>query len=136
MERIGGEVVYPTPEQIYEVDRRMIETYGGRFVPPHNLSNTQALEYALDAISSSVFSVELYPTLKEKAAALAFHIISRHVFMDGNKRTGIHISWEFLQGNGVKVALDETVIDLAVDVARGDRGFTDLLSWLHAHQPA
>jgi death-on-curing protein len=135
MESLGGEVAYPTPEQIYEVNRRMIETYGGRFDPPHNLSNASALEYILEALCSSVFFVELYPTLKEKAAALAFHIITRHVFMDGNKRTGIHISWEFLHANGVEVVLDESIIGLAEDVARGTRDFHDLLGWLHDHQP-
>lgn len=134
MESPSGEIAYPKPEQIYEVNRRMIETYGGRFDLPQNLLNPAALEYVLAAISSSFFSVEPYPTLKDKAAALAYHIITRHVFMDGNKRTGVHISWEFLRSNGVEITLDDTVIDLAVAVADGSKELDHFLGWLHDQQ--
>jgi death-on-curing protein len=77
----------------------------------------------------------LYPTLKEKAAALAHHIISRHVFVDGNKRTGIHICWAFLQSNDTKLALDLSIIELAETIAReNDDDHKSLLMWLHDHQ--
>ncbi len=135
MESLGREIAYPTAEQIYEINRHMVERYGGYFDPPHNVSNASALDYILQAVSSPVFSSELYPTLKEKAAALAFHIITRHVFMDVNKRTGIHTAWEFLHANGVDVTLDESIVDLAEGMARGTRDFHDLLEWLHHHQP-
>jgi len=134
MESLGGEIAYPTLEQICEVNRRMIQTYGGSFDPPYNLRNAESLEYILVAISSSVFSVELYPALKDKAAALAFHIITRHVFHDGNKRTGSQIAWEFLRANGVNVFLEPSIVELTVAIAKNESTQGELLRWLHDHQ--
>ena len=70
----------------------------------------------------------------EKAAALGECIIARHVFWDGNKRTGIYATWLFLATNGITINLDASVEDLAVDIASGEAGFDDFVDWLHQHQ--
>ena len=134
MEDLGGEVAYPSLQQVCEVNRRMVEEFGGFFLPPDNLRNQAALEYVLDAVQSSVYGSTLYPTLKEKAAAITHHIISRHVFYDGNKRTAAHIAWEFLRSNGVLLYLDATIIDLTASVAGSQSVQKDVLLWLHGHQ--
>ena len=59
---------------------------------------------------------------------------ARHVFWDGNKRTGVYATWVFLKANHVIVNLDASVEDLAVDIASGEAGFAELLDWLHKHQ--
>ena len=130
----GREIVYPTIDQICEVNRRMVEESGGLFLPPQNLNNLNALEYILVAIEFTIYRREIYPNLKEKAAAIAHQIISRHVFIDGNKRTGFHIAWEFLQANGIRLFLDLTLVDLAETVASGNAGYDEVLQWLHSHQ--
>lgn len=132
MEDSGGEIVYPTVEQVCEVNRRMIEEFGGLFVPPSNLLNLNALEYILDVVKSSLFG--MYPTLKEKATALTYHIISRHVFNDGNKRTGTHIAWEFLHANGVNLFLEPSIVELTLTIAKDEATQEELLRWLHEHQ--
>ena len=129
MEEFGKEIAYPTIEQICEVNRRMIEEFGGLFVPPNNLLNLDALEYILSAIKVTVYGREIYSTLKEKASAIAYYIISRHVFHDGNKRTGIHIAWEFLRSNGIHVLLDPSVEDLSLGVATGQTTQDETLDW-------
>lgn len=134
MENPGAEIAYPTAEQICEVNRRMIGVFGGGFVPPVNLRNPDALEYALDAISASIYGSEIYGTLKEKAAALAYYIISRHVFFDGNKRTAAHVAWAFLRSNGIRLFLDQSIIELTESAAGGDANYNDFLEWLHNHQ--
>jgi death-on-curing protein len=136
MEGYGKEIAYPTIEQICEVNRRMVkeEEFGGLFVEPDNLLNLDALEYILDTIQFSMHGINIYPTLKEKAAAVAHHIISRHVFHDGNKRTGTHIAWEFLRANGREVFLDESIVELTVAIAKNEASRGILLQWLHEHQ--
>ncbi len=134
MEDLGAEIVYPTVDQICETNRRMIEVFGGSFVPPANLWNPDALEYALDAVSTSIYGSEMYGSLKQKAAALGYHIISRHVFSDGNKRTAAHVAWAFLRSNGIRVFLDQSIIDLTESVAKGSADYNDILEWLHSHQ--
>ena len=133
MEHPRGYVVYPSFDDICAVNRRMIDASGGSFCSPANLSNPEALQYALDALSASVFGHELYPSLEEKAAALAQAIISRHVFRDGNKRTAVHVMWELLRANGVPVYLDITVAGLARRIAAGEATYEDLLCWLRVH---
>ena len=134
MEEFGREVSYPTLDQIIEVNRRMIETSGGSFTPPDNLRYRDSLEYILDAIARPVFDHYLFDSLKEKASALTYEIIKTHPFIDGNKRTGIHIAWEFLRSNDVPIYLDSTVVDIAVSLAEGTITRNDFLEWLHNHQ--
>jgi death-on-curing protein len=136
MEDYGKEIVCPTIEQICEVNRRMIEEeeFGGLLVEPNNLANLNALEYILDTIQFSIYGITIYPSLKEKAAAIAHHIISRHVFYDSNKRTGTHIAWEFLRANAREIFLDESIIELTVAIAESKASQEVLLQWLHEHK--
>ena len=134
MERFGPAVVYPTIQQICDVNRRMIDEFGGTFFPPNNLHNPGSLDHVLTIVALPVFGQDLYPTLKEKAAVITHHIITGHVFMDGNKRTTVHIAWEFLRSNGVPVSLEPTIADLAVAIATGEANHLDLLAWFHMHQ--
>lgn len=69
--------------------------FGGLFVPPNNCHNRDSLEYALEAVDAVSFGQELYPSLSDKAALLAFKIIKNHVFHDGNKRTAITVCRAF-----------------------------------------
>ena len=85
MAELGPEIVYPTLEQVIELNRSLIARYGGGdFIGDTNIHNEGPLAYMLDAISGSIFDRELYPSLKEKAAGLAHSVIAEHVFWDGN----------------------------------------------------
>jgi death-on-curing protein len=134
MEEPGRQITFPALQQIVEVNRRMIEVSGGSFVPPDNLRNRGSLEYILEAIAEPVFGVHQFQSMKEKAAALGHAIISRHVFVDGCKRTGVHAAWAFLRANNAGVSLDHTIEQLAVDMADGVATRDDFLAWLHSHQ--
>ena len=134
MEGPGQEIVLVTVDEILNANRRLIDSSGGRFVPPDNILNRDALEYILAAISTPFWGQDLYPTMKEKAAALAHQVITRHVFTDGNKRTAVHVAWSFLRGNEVPIVYDDTIIDMAADVASGDADYPELLAWFHEHQ--
>ncbi len=134
MERFGSALVYPTIEQICDVNHRMIDEFGGTFLPPDNLHNPGSLEHVLTLVACPVFGQDLYPNLKEKAAVITHHMITGHIFRDGNKRTAIHTAWEFMRSNGVSVFLDATVTDIAVSIATGEANHSDLFQWFHAHQ--
>lgn len=134
MEGFSRPVVYPTVETICDWNRRLILQSGGEFVPPDNLLNPSSLHYILEVIQAPIFGIEQYPTLKQKAAAIGAQIISRHVFFDGIKRTGVSAACSFLILNGPLVYPEPSIEDLAVEIASGEAGYTDLLQWLHAHQ--
>jgi len=134
MEDSSREVVYPNLEQLIDINRRMINEFGGLFVKPDNIINRSAIDYVLEAIEATVFGVEMYPSMKEKACAITYHIITRHVFNDGNKRTAIAAGLEFLRSNNVSLFIDDSVVDLSVKIADGKADDEILLAWLHEHQ--
>ena len=77
---------------------------------------------------------ELYPTVVEKAAALAYAIIQGHPFVDGNKRAGHAAMAVFLRLNGhdIAAAVDEQET-LILGVASGAVSREALATWLRAH---
>jgi death-on-curing protein len=125
MEETGSALILPTCEDIIRLNRRHIETSGGRFVPPDNLLNGGGLEWVLDAIRYPLFGVHRYPTLADKAAVLAWTIIRGHVFHDGCKRTGMAVLEVLLRLNGHPLAsTDDEIVSMACHIASGGRGFS------------
>jgi death-on-curing protein len=68
------------------------------------------LSSALARPESAMFSVEAYPDLFAKAAALMSSLAQNHPFFDGNKRFSWVATLTFLELNG-------TVIDMPLDDA-------------------
>lgn len=134
MASLSGQINYPTPTEICRLNRSLVELSGGLFVPPDNLLNAGALDSLMQVVTSSMFGKDIYPTLEEKSAAIGSRIISGHIFHDGNKRTGVLVTWGFLVKNGVHLDLDSSVEDLAVAIASGDAGYPELLAWIQAHK--
>jgi death-on-curing protein len=77
---------------------------------------------------------QLYPTLAEKAAALAFSLNKNHPFQDGNKRTS-HAAMEmFLMRNGHEIAADVDEQEAVfLGVAAGTVGREHFTEWVKAH---
>jgi death-on-curing protein len=108
-------VRFPTREHIILINRRQIDAYGGMFIPPDNIKNNGSLEWVLDAIQYPLFTVNMYPTIAEKASALAWTIITGHVFHDGNKRTGMSAMDLLLRLNGYRLdAAHEEIVKIAI----------------------
>ncbi len=76
-----------TERQVLSIHEMMIKATGG-------LDGTRdigLLQSALNAPFQTFGGKEVYPSLLSKAAAMCRLIISNHLFIDGNKRTGIHV---------------------------------------------
>ena len=77
---------------------------------------------------------KLYPTLAEKASALAFSLITNHPFLDGNKRVG-HAAMEtflFLNGFEIHASVEEQE-QIILQAASGQFGRDELTAWLRVH---
>jgi death-on-curing protein len=77
---------------------------------------------------------ELYLTLAEKAAALAFSLILNHPFVDGNKRIG-HAAMEMLlllNGQEIVASVDEQE-KLILAVAAGTIPREQFTTWVRQH---
>ena len=64
---------------------------------------------------------ELFPNLFQKAAVYAHHIITGHIFFDGNKRVGLTCALRFLELNGYsrRLNIDDSIIELGFKIADG-----------------
>lgn len=124
-------MIFLTEDEILEINRRMILEFGGvYFEGDRNLANAGSLRYVLEAIQGSIFDRDPYPTVFDKAAALAWEIIKAHVFHDGNKRTGMEACRLFLELNGWKLTIDREIICIAIKIERGELDHPRLASWI------
>ena len=106
------------------------ETGGSDGIRDENL-----LESAISAPFQTFDSIEIFPSIQQKAARLGFGLIKNHDFIDGNKRIGTHAMLVFLALN--KIELDYTqadLVDIILKVAAGESSFDDLLNWILDHQ--
>jgi len=109
---------FPTREDIVKANLRHIQENGGDWNGPENTINPGSLEWVLEAIGYPLFDVEMYPSLAEKAAILAWTIIDSHVFLDGCKRTGMSVMEAFLISNGYGLnATGNEIKDVAIRIA-------------------
>lgn len=91
-----------------------------------------ALESALAQPKMTFDNKELYPTLEEKAAALAFSLSSNHPFVDGNKRIA-HAAMEatlLLNGFEINSSVKEQE-ELILKLASGKLTRLQLVEWLN-----
>ena len=93
-----------------------------------------AVEPAIAQPQMTFGGEDLYPTLAEKAAALAFSLVKNHAFLDANKRVGHAAMETFLVMNGHMLVADvdeqERVI-LAVAGSTMER--EEFTAWVRAH---
>ena len=120
-----------TVEEILALQEKVISQTGGSF----GLRDRGLLESAVYSADSSFGDVEVYPSLEEKAARLAFAITGNHAFVDGNKRIGAHAMLVFLELNGIELNhTSEELSEIILKLAAGDADLQSLLSWILEHQ--
>jgi death on curing protein len=73
------------------------------------------LDAAVARPRSSVFGVDAYPDVWQKAAALLHSLARNHALVDGNKRTAWAAAWVFLGCNGFALS-GEFDVDAAYDL--------------------
>ncbi len=118
---------YLTLETVLAIHEHSLEEYGGDpGVRDHGL-----LDSAVAQPRAGFGGKDLYPTIAEKAAALAFSLVMNHPFFDGNKRTGYGAMLMFLSRNGyaIDAPLDEHQLTF-LSLAAGDLEREQFLDWI------
>jgi death-on-curing family protein len=122
--------------QIVRINKIQIELKGGLpFVPPFNYRpDAPTINLILDTISETIYGTELYLSVYNKAAALAWKINQGQAFNDANKRTGTLAGLALLNLNHKPVrASDSELVDIAVEVGTGRCTIEELGVWLFKH---
>lgn len=107
--------------------RRLMEEMGGSL----GLRDEGLLRSALARPQASFGGEDLYPTLFEKAAALAESLVRNHPFLDGNKRMALACLRVMLKMNGFQViASQEAKARLVERIALKEVSVQDVTDWL------
>ena len=75
---------YLSLAEVLILHERVVAETGGAT----GLRDLGALQSAMAQPRATFDGVDLYPSLAEKATALAYALVSNHPFVDGNKRIG------------------------------------------------
>lgn len=124
---------YLTYEEISNINKIVLQKTGGVKSFTNNLVNVNSLKYAVDVVKSKIFNIDINPTIYDKASSYAYNIIRKHIFIDGNKRTGLIVAFYFLEINGYiisRIIPDTEIVNIALDVAQGKKTQKEISNWL------
>lgn len=107
---------YLNVDEVLFIHHYVISQTGGS----HGVRDLGLLESAVARPRASYGGADLYEGIFPKAAALFESIARNHPFVDGNKRTAISSTVEFLHANGWEInvppgRLDDDVVALVVE---------------------
>lgn len=120
-----------TADEIIMLHSKLLKATGG--LP--GLRDRGLLESAVLGVNAGFENMEQYPTVEEKAARLAYALITNHAFVDGNKRVGILAMLMTLKLNGVMLRYtQQELIDLGLAAASGTIGYGKILEWIWRHE--
>lgn len=112
-----NEVRFLSVEDVVLIHRDQIEIFGGT----PGIRDEALLDSAVFQARASFHGVYLHHDVFQMAAALLFHVVSNHAFLDGNKRTGLAAALVFLDLNGyVLVGSNARIRELTYSVARSE----------------
>jgi death-on-curing protein len=121
---------YLTLAEVLALHQQILQDSGGTL----GIRDVGLLESAIAQPLAAFGGQDLYPSLIEKAAALAFSLVSNHPFVDGNKRVA-HAAMEVflvLNGHEIDCPVDEQET-FWLRLAAGQGSRSDLVDWLSKH---
>lgn len=123
-------IKYVTAEQALYYQEKIVSETGGSI----GIRDLGLLESAVARPQASFGGEDLYPTILDKAAALFHSMIFNHPFLDGNKRTTLGVTYEFLKQNGYNLeASMQEVIDFPLRVENKHLSLEEIKMWIEKH---
>jgi len=120
-----------TVEEVVILHAKLIDATGGS----PGIRDCGLLESAVLGCYQSFDGHDVYPTVMEKAAGLAYTICNNHAFIDGNKRAAVTSMLVFLQMNDIGLAYTQPeLVSLGLGIANGSTKYDGVLEWLYAHK--
>ncbi len=120
-----------TVDEVVALHKKLVSATGGS----HGIRDIGLVESAIYSAIQTFDETEVYPTLEEKAARLAFSLTKNHGFIDGNKRIGVFVMLMTLRLNGIELDYSQNdLIKLGLGIADGTLGYEQILEWILAHK--
>ncbi len=127
---------YVNKKMVVVINRMVFNITGGMSAQGSNLRPGMGLGFIDNIHANEIFGQKIYPDIFHQAAAYMFFIIMNHVFLDGNKRTGLATAITYLSWNGIEFSpFDEDhVFDFVISIADGvnepDEKIPEIANWL------
>jgi death on curing protein len=115
-----------TVAEVYRMQHRLIELFGGRY----GVRDQGAVEAAVFRPQTGY-----YNCIEEEAAALMESLANNHGFIDGNKRIAFTATDVFLRHNGFYLEVEGIDGHAFIDgsIAQHEFRFAQILVWIREH---
>ena len=121
---------YLQTQDILVIHAMLIDKIGGA----HGVRDIGLLISLTEKPKAQFGNEDLYIGVFKKAAVYLESLINYHVFIDGNKRTGITTSARFLFLNGFELAsTDKKVENFVLKIATKKLKLEEIADWLKKH---
>ena len=119
-----------TTSEIVELHVKITAATGGS----SGIRDIGLLESAVLGCYQTFGGDDLYPTVIEKAARMAYAICKNHPFIDGNKRAAVVSMLVILRMNDISLSYtQQELVSLGFGIAEGNICYEDIIAWIHAH---
>jgi death-on-curing protein len=126
---VVDEPVFLGVEEVLGLHDLQLERFGGRA----GVRDVGLLESAIAMPRAGFGDQYAHADLFEMAAAYVFHLVKNHPFIDGNKRTGLHAAFVFLNLNGFDLDMaEDEAYDLVMATAEGRATKADIAAAFRA----
>ncbi len=127
---------YVNKRMVIVINKMCVEITGGLGATGTGIRAGANLGFVDRIHVNEIFGMTIYPDIYHQAGAYMFYILKNHIFLDGNKRTGLACALTFLQWNGIAIAPlhEDTVFDFVISIAAGandpDDAVPRIAQWL------
>ena len=119
-----------TSGEVIKLHEKLITATGGS----PGIRDIGLLESAVLGCYQTFGGQDLYPTVVEKAARMAYAVCKNHPFIDGNKRTAIASMLVILCMNDIFLLYDQKeLVTLGLGIADGSIDYEDIVAWIKTH---
>lgn len=120
-----------TEEQILILHSELVKITGGT----DGIRDIGLFESAINSPFQSFGGCDVYSSHEQKAAGLAYGLVSNHAFIDGNKRISALAMLVFLALNGIEISCTEReMYSVFIGLADSEITFDDLVNWIKNHE--
>jgi len=119
-----------TSDEVIKLHEKLIVATGGS----PGVRDIGLLESALFGCYQTFDGQELYLTVIEKAARMAYAVCKNHPFIDGNKRAAVTSMLVILRMNDIFLQYAQhELVALGLGIADSSIGYEDIVAWINAH---
>ena len=123
-------MIWLSRDQVVCLHSELIKATGGS----DGLRDDSLLQSALLSPMQTYNSIELFPSLIDKAVRLACGLTQNHPFIDGNKRIGAHAMLVTLKLNGIFLSYSQQELSsVFLQLASSEIAYDELKDWVKSH---